>query len=308
MVAQDSIDSPFRFISVRDNITIRYGVWPCMTDTDRGSVLLLNGRTEFMEKYDETIGELNQRGFDVYSLDWRGQGLSSRMLPDRHKGYVVTYDDYLEDLNRIVHQIVMPGAKQPVIIFAHSMGGHIGLRFLHDNPNVIDRAVLVAPMIEILPFTVAKWFLRLITRRRIRQGLDHGYAIGSGSYDFLDKPFKGNRLTSDPNRFMDAQRAIVKNPDLAVGGVTYGWLAATLKSIDIVKKPGYTAKINIPILIMIAGADRVVSVKDQKRICSTMKECNCVVIPNARHEILKEADRFRKIFWEDFDAFTGIKK
>jgi lysophospholipase len=261
-----------------------------------------------MEKYEETIGELNQRGFDVFSLDWRGQGLSSRLLPDRQKGFVATYKDYLEDLYCLFHNIVMPEARPPLMILAHSMGGHIALRFLHDYPDAVERAVCIAPMIEIFSFTAAKGIVRLLTQYKIKQGLAHEYVICSGAYNFLDKPFKGNRLTSDPERFKDEKKMIEKNPALALGGVTYGWLAATLESIDIIKTPGYTAKIKIPVLMVIAGADRVVSVKDQKWFCSRMNECRHVVIQGARHEILREADEFRKMFWMEFDTFTANQK
>ena len=52
----------------------------------RGSVILSGGRTEFIEKYLEVIRELVGRGFTVLTHDWRGQGLSQRLLADRLKG------------------------------------------------------------------------------------------------------------------------------------------------------------------------------------------------------------------------------
>ena len=56
------------------------------TGTARASVVLFGGRGEFIEKYaTEVVGELLARGFAVLSMDWRGQGLSSRMLADPAK-------------------------------------------------------------------------------------------------------------------------------------------------------------------------------------------------------------------------------
>ncbi|MBW2643739.1 MAG: alpha/beta hydrolase, partial [Deltaproteobacteria bacterium] len=86
--AQESKSLVYNFMTMSDNQRIRYGIWHSHKEEKRGSVILLNGRKEFMEKYAETIRELNQRGFNVYSLDWRGQGLSSRMLANRHKGFI----------------------------------------------------------------------------------------------------------------------------------------------------------------------------------------------------------------------------
>ncbi|MBU0985681.1 MAG: alpha/beta hydrolase, partial [Proteobacteria bacterium] len=96
--AKDKMVASYGSMTTYDNYSVRYGVWVSNKIHKRGSVILLGGRTEFLEKYADTIGELNHRGFDVYGLDWRGQGLSSRMLSNRHKGFVRTYDDYINDL------------------------------------------------------------------------------------------------------------------------------------------------------------------------------------------------------------------
>ena len=55
-------------------------------DAGKGTVCVFGGRGEFIEKYFETISELRQRGFAVAIMDWRGQGHSSRQLPDRAQG------------------------------------------------------------------------------------------------------------------------------------------------------------------------------------------------------------------------------
>ncbi|MGD9333610.1 MAG: alpha/beta hydrolase [Desulfobacterales bacterium] len=300
---QEKKISDYNFMTTSNNQHIRYGIWYSHNEKNTGAVLLLNGRKEFMEKYAETIRELNQRGFNVYSLDWRGQGLSSRMLANRHKGFIKNYDIYLYDLNRFVIKIVQPEASAiPLVILAHSMGGHVALRFIHEHPELVDKAVLVSPMIDILTSPLPGWFVRLIARLAILLGLDHAYIIGSGNYTV--EKFKNNRLTSDPERFMDENKAIAENPDLALGGVTYGWLSATFESIDIITEPDFAKKITTPILIASAGCDRVVSIKAQKVICSLLPNCRFAEITGARHEILKETDTIRSIFWDKFDRFT----
>ena len=295
----------YDFMTTSDNQYIRYGIWDSHNEKTKGSVILLNGRKEFMEKHAETIGELNKRCFDVYSLDWRGQGLSSRMLANRHKGFINNYGSYINDLNLFVRKIVQPQAAIPLVILAHSMGGHIVLRFIHEYPEIADKVVLVSPMIDILTWPLPGWWVRLMAKVAIKVGLDHAYIIGSSDYTVED--FKGNRLTSDPERFKDENKAISENPDLALGGVTYGWLWATFESIDILTDPGFARKITSPILLVSAGCDRVVSVNAQKTICSLLPNCNFTKITGARHEILKETDAIRSIFWNEFDRFTRTR-
>ncbi len=304
--AKETKISSIDFMTTPDSHSVRYGVWNCQKEDRRGSVVLLGGRREFMEKYAETIGELNQRGFDVFSFDWRGQGLSTRMLKNMHKGFIDSYDTYIDDLYMFLNKIVNPIVVSPLIILAHSMGGHIALRFIHDHPDIVDKVVLTSPMINILTAPVPRCLVKLITRCAVKAGLDHIYVLGSGNYD-PDEKFEKNPLTSDPDRFMDEKIAITKNPDLALGGVTYGWLSATFESIEIVNDPGFAEKITTPILLVSAEDDKIVSNNDQKTICSLLKNCRLTQISGARHEILVETDEIRSIFWDEFDRFTGIR-
>ncbi len=294
----------YDYFTSSDDVTIRYGICDCGAERKNGSVILLGGRKEFMEKYEETIDELKQRKFDVYSMDWRGQGLSTRLLSNRHKGHINNYGEYLEDMDYFVNNIVKPVAVSPLIILAHSMGGHMALRFLHDFPEVICKAVLTSPMIDIMVPPFPKWIIKLAARFASKIGCGSSYSAGSKDYSYQKNiKFEGNTLTSDPVRFMDEHRAIELNPDLALGGVTYGWLAETFDSIDLLLSKGYAEKILTPVFIISAGRDMIVSEAAQKAICSRMRKCRFVSVSDSYHEILKERDKVRNIFWREFDGF-----
>ena len=64
----------------------------------RGTCVLLNGQTEFIEKYFEVIDELRGRGFAVATMDWRGQGDSTRATKDSRKSFVGDFSEYDQDL------------------------------------------------------------------------------------------------------------------------------------------------------------------------------------------------------------------
>ncbi|MFO7667174.1 MAG: alpha/beta hydrolase [Desulfobacterales bacterium] len=295
----------FNYFTSPGNVSIRYGIWNCGNERKNGSVILLGGRKEFMEKYEETINELKQRQFDVYSMDWRGQGLSTRLLSDRHKGHINNFSEYFEDLNYFINNIVKPAAVSPLIVLAHSMGGHIVLRYLHDYPGIIDGAVLTSPMIDIMVPPFPKWIIKVAARFASKISCGGLYSAGSGDYSHQNTKFEENTLTSDPVRFMDEHRLIAENPALALGGVTYGWLAAAFDSIDLLLSRGYAEKISPPVLIISAGRDRIVSEAAQKAICSRMVTCRFVTISGSYHEILKEMDDVRNAFWKEFDTFVN---
>ena len=112
---------------------LRYCVWNA-PGPPRGSVVLVHGRAEFIEKYAmEVVGELRGKGFAVYALDIRGQGLSDRMLPDHDKGHIDDFATYVADLKTFLETIVVPQAPQPLLLLSHSTGGNIALRFLGDE-------------------------------------------------------------------------------------------------------------------------------------------------------------------------------
>ncbi|MBL8547160.1 MAG: alpha/beta hydrolase, partial [Hyphomonadaceae bacterium] len=77
----------------RGGVKVRVLTAPATRGEARGSVIVAPGRTEFIEKYFEVIRELQARGFAVFCIDWRGQGLSGREVENSLKGHVVSFDD-----------------------------------------------------------------------------------------------------------------------------------------------------------------------------------------------------------------------
>ncbi len=294
------------YLTTPDGAVLRYGVWRAGGAGRKGTMVVLSGRNEFLEKYEETIGELEVRGWDVYSFDWRGQGLSSRMLPDRHTGHIEDYAVYIDDLDRFLRRVVLPHALGPVTCLAHSMGAHILLRYLARGGGVFGRVVMTSPMFGIstgfFPMALAKWLIRTA----MRLGRATAYAPGERRYRPPGRyAFRYNRLTSDRERFMRPHRMIARNPDLALGGVSCGWLQASFDSIEAMMSPAFAATVATPVLLVSSGDDQVVSTAAQTAVCRRLPDCRLVSIPGARHELLMERDHFRAAFWRAFDAFMA---
>jgi lysophospholipase len=105
--------------------TLRAARFPAAPDVAaRGVCVLLNGQTEFIEKYFEIIDELRGRGFAVATMDWRGQGGSGRMTEDSRKSFVGDFSEYDDDLDTLLNWIVTPmlGPGEKPFALAHSMG------------------------------------------------------------------------------------------------------------------------------------------------------------------------------------------
>jgi lysophospholipase len=296
-------NTPYGFLQARDGIQLRYGCWPYRGKRLAGTVAVLGGRAEFMEKYIETIGDLNTRGFHAFSLDWRGQGLSDRMLRDRTRGYVRTFGDYVADLKLFVDEVVKPDTGRPLILMAHSMGATIVLHYLHRFCRGVHKAVLLSPMIDFrtdpVPYTIARWYCLMLARL----GMARRNIPSMKPNESFRGSFAGNRLTHDAVRYHRIRQTLQDNPRLSVSGITYGWLAASFEAIDVIRRPGFAQCIPTPMLVVTAGKDQVVSNTAAERLVARLPAPSAVCIKDAYHEILQERDGIRSQFWRAFDRF-----
>lgn len=295
---------PYASFDTSDGVRLRYGYWSSQSTHRQGTVVLLGGRAEFMEKYLETIGEINGRGLDVFSFDWRGQGGSRHLLADTTKGHVSSYDDYVNDLKQLLEKTLAPDCPKPIYLLAHSMGAHIALHYLSQCPHTIQGAVLLAPMVGIHTRPMPPAVLGAVSHLMAGMGWQRVVLPGPHRNDLFNKSFERNRLTSDPVRFQRAKQILLEQPQLAVAGVTFGWLSATFRAIERLHAPGFIERIEIPILLFLAGNDKIVSNDATLRLVRKLPDKKIISLPQARHEILQERNDIQYKFWHAFDAFV----
>jgi lysophospholipase len=288
-------------IKTRDGLSLRAARW--VPDGEvRGTVLLLQGRAEFIEKYFETVGDLLRRGLAVVAFDWRGQGGSDREVSDPRKGHVRRFSDYEVDLEAVVEQVMTPMAAKPWFALAHSMGAAVALDLARSDALPVARLVALAPMIRLSMIRAERW-PPAVAQTLWVLGLGKQYIPGGGATSIATKPFAGNRLTSDPVRYArNAGAAAAVGPG-AVGDPTVGWLHAAFRFMRRFNEPRAPLEIRLPTLVVAAGIDPVCSTPAIERFAARLKAGRAIVLRGARHEILMESDPIRRQFWAAFDAF-----
>lgn len=284
-----------------DGVRLRHARWNPAT-TRRGTVVLLNGRTDMIEKYFEVVEELRHRGFAVATLDWRGQGGSERKLPDPRKGHIWSFSEYQNDLETMIREVVLPDCPPPLFALAHSMGAAVLLEAIRGGKRWFDRMVLSAPLIGLQEFRVGG-LLQRGASVATAFGLGRLYVPGGGPLPRASRPFLGNILTSDPVRYERTASIIEAAPELAVGSPTLGWTNAAFALMEELANPVYPTSIRQPLLIVAAGEDRIVSTLSTERFATRLRAGHHLVIAGSRHELLMERDIFRAQFWAAFDAF-----
>ena len=296
-------DFKIAFLSARDGRRIRYGVFE-PEKPQRKLCVLLSGQTEFIEKYLEVIHELNGRGYTVASFDWRGQGGSARGLDNPLKCHVGDFAEFDDDLKSFMDEVVAPRTTRAPLVLAHSMGSHMALRTMHDQPGLFGAAVLVAPMIGISTRGYPGWLTRAITATQCWFGKNDVFAWGMERRDPHCINFERQLCTSDAVRFERTQTVLRNHPHIRLAGPTWGWIEAAYRSMKPMTRPGYAEAIQTPTLIVGAGKDRIVRTEATRAFAARLPQGRYVEIEGAEHEILMEQDALRAQFWAEFDRFV----
>lgn len=291
-----------RKVNARGQVKLRTAAWSPADGARDAVVVIMQGRSEFIEEYAETVHELLERGFHVVAFDWRGQGGSDRLLPDRGKGHVKFFDDYLEDVDAVFKDVVLPLGIRRRIVLAHSMGGAVALRMALRDPDMFERYVLCAPMIGLAMknYTPTARFAASLFSAL---GFGSRYIPNGGPYPFI--PFENNLLTSDFRRFDRSDAVLRVAPELSIGSPTLGWAATSFTAMAELQFEGTPKAISNPVLVLAGPDDRVTSTMTTRKFVAGLKAGRLIEIDGTRHEILQENDLIRGRFWHEFDRFVG---
>ena len=293
-----------RYLKTPDGTLIRYRSWKTKTTSDiRPTILILPGRATALETFDNVVEALQGRGYNIWCFDWRGQGLSTREIGRR--GYIDSYETYLSDLDLFIRTFLKTDhVNRPIVVLGQSMGGHLALRYMAENPGVISGAVLTAPMLDIetgiYSRRAASWLSNFMTWL----GRGKSYVFQQEKYNPVTQPFEGNMLTYNKELFYYHRHLQIQNPDIIVGGVTYGWVKATLESVKILNDKSFLKRINVPIKIYAADEEFVVDNNRLEKVSQWLPKCELEVILGTRHQLLAEQPDVLNRIYNGIDRFV----
>ena len=273
------------WLRTSDGVRIRGAHWP---GGDRGTVLILPGRTEYIEKYGPTAADMVRAGYHALCLDLRGQGLADRPLPDRMKGHVRAFPDYQQDLAAL--RPLLDGLPRPLFVIGHSMGGAIGLRAVIEGLPVAA-AAFSSPMwgIRFSPGLAPMATGLAAVASTLGQGSAYAPSTGPETY-LMVAPFEGNTLTSDRATWDWMRRQLTLHPELALGGPTLQWLHAGMAEVRWLHRQPAP---RVPTLTLLGSHERIVNTDMVRQRMSGWREGRLVILPGAEHETLMEGPHLR---------------
>jgi lysophospholipase len=289
-------DARFSDWAVPDGFVLRRMDWaPAAGAAPRGSLIFAAGRGDFIEKYLEEMADWRAAGWAVTAFDWRGQGRSQAGLDLRR---LEGFDAQVNDLAALIADVrdTTPG---PCVAIGHSMGGHILLRTIVERAPALDAAVLVAPMIEVNGGPIPAWLAPDIADLMARLGL-RTHPLWKTPIA-LTRPGSQRqaRLTGSRERYEDELYWWGENPTFNLGAPTWGWVRAAFVTA------ARLGAVRLPILILATPRDALVDPAAIRRVAAALPGAEIDWYPEARHEILREADPIRAVAMARIAAFLG---
>ena len=292
------------WVDTSDGKRVRIAHWPA--EGARGTVLLFPGRTEYIEKYGVTAAEFAKRGLAVITIDWRGQGLADRMLPDRRIGYVDVFSDYQKDVAALMRAARGLQLPRPFFLLAHSMGGCIGLRAVMEGLSV-QAAAFTAPMWGIRIAPHLRPIATVLSHLMPKIGQGHRLPMGTSLNPYVaDAPFDDNMLTTNEEMYDMMRDQLVAHPDLSLGGPSYVWLREALAET---KHLSLRAAPSLPCITFLGSNERIVHIGRIKERMENWKNGQLQMVQGAEHEILMETPALRDAAIDDIARlFLGNAK
>jgi lysophospholipase len=285
----------FEFRTCADGVRVRLACWKGGT---KGTILIFQGRTEFIEKYGPTIQRFLDRGYSVAAVDWRGHGLSDRLTGRPTLGHVDAFKDYQLDVAELLKFTEDEGLPSDFTLLAHSMGGAIGLRAIQSGMK-INRAIFTAPMWDIainsIGDTLIKVYTTSVGRYFNRKILVPSTNMRNASFIH---DYDGNNLTNNKKEHDLRAQQMSVHPELEVGGPSIGWVSEAL--IDTQKLRAKELP-QIPTVCFMGTNESIVSQKAVYNVMDRWESGELVIFEGAQHELLLEHPDVVERIWDKID-------
>lgn len=295
-------DGQVEWLHAADGVRLRAAFWA--GTGMRGTVFLLPGRTECVEKYGRAACDLAARGYGTITIDWRGQGLADRAARDRLLGHVTDMAEYQTDLDALMALARARGLPEPWFLIGHSMGGAIGLRALVRGLP-FRAAAFSAPMWGI---KISPWLrpaAHVLSRLSGSLGIAQTYAPSTGPLCYVTTaPFAGNLLTRDADMWEYMRAQLLAEPALCLGGPSLAWLnAALVECAALARAP----RPRLPVTVALGTAERIVDIPSVEAMVTNWPSARLERFLDAEHEILMGTPAQRARFFDGAAALFAAQ-
>jgi len=236
----------------------------------RGCIVLMHGIGEHSGRYRHLAHCFNELGLSVRCYDHRGHGRSQGRRGDIPNG-----EPLLQDAQIVIEQF-SAGYDQRPFLFGHSMGGLFAAHFALQGTTPLRALLLSSPALAVRMSPLQHRLLNLMLAVAPRLGVPNGLQSQYLSHDA-------------------AVVAAYRHDPLVHGRISARLLRSMLASIAVCQREAATLR--MPLLLQIAGDDRLVDADGSRRFAAQLPEGRCTfkTYDGLYHEIFNETEAARPL-------------
>lgn len=260
----------------------------------KGCIFIATGMEEYAGRYDSFANFFNDNNYNVYSIDYYGQGENVQNLDELGIVPKSAFSKFVRVLDDLIKKYAIKGL--PVIVFGHSMGSFIVQDYIQRYAKHANKAIICATDGPNSKFTysIGYQLARLVCKMRgeNRKGkFLRSLAIGAYARSVKHRETNCDWLSYDKG---NVERYIA---DSKCGkGSSNGFYRELLKGNHRLYKTKFLNKINKDLKILVSsGAEDPVghAGKGPKKLVKMyqdlgIKDVTLKLYPNMRHEIHNE--------------------
>ena len=261
---------------------IHWRAWT--TGAARAQVVIVHGYGEHGDRYARFAERLTGEGFSVWANDHCGHGLS-----EGDRGLVRHLSDAVADVDRIVEMARADQPDLPVFMFAHSMGGTIGLRYALDHQDKLAGLILSSAAVSLNGLGVPR-----IQREAIKLVSRIAPKLPVNRLEF-------EGISRDPEEV----RIYMDDPLVYKGAQPARTVSELLQAMA--ELPDEVTRLQIPLLVIAGSADPIVPAAGSRDISeragSTDKQL--IVYEGFVHELINEPPEDRERVTQDLISWLA---
>lgn len=271
-------------LTAPDGISIYYRLWH-EEPRSPASLVIAHGLGEHSGRYAHVAERLVSIGLSVWALDHRGHGQS-----DGKRGHILAFKQYVTDLKLLIETAISVSDGHKPFLLGHSMGGLIALTFALDYQNLIAGLILSSPALGVAVAVPAIKKLLGRIMSRVWPGLT------------MSNELDHTKISHDQT----VVKAYHDDP-LVHDRVSARWFTEFIAAMAATNQRA--EQLRIPILMQIAGDDRLVDAQVSRNIFPRLgtSDKTIKVYDGLYHEIYNEVPEQRAGVLSDLDSWLTAR-
>lgn len=262
------------------------------------NVIIVNGWADTFLRYADISKSLYECGFNVHLYDHQSQGLSGRWLIDMQSIWINSFEDYVDDFVFFTTSVAKDHPNLPTYVIGYCMGGLIASIAMSRLPSLVNRAILISPMLRnkcgikyfnfkfAIPQPLARWCCMCASWA----GLGAVNALGFFKEKASDV-FPLGVTTTDEDQLLIHKSIRERHPETIASCVTNDWLYQSVRSQRKFARRYEFVRTNT--LILAAENDYFVYNRAMIMFIRKATAARMFVCEGARHDLLHEHESAR---------------